>query len=86
MSWRNLLASIFGDFCGGSNCPGCDANDPCQESGRARVSGLLLRENRSLLGSQFQDDRPDLTGESELTDGGVGVTSGQFRLRKNRQK
>jgi hypothetical protein len=20
MSWRNLLASIFGDFCGGSNC------------------------------------------------------------------
>ncbi len=29
----------------------CNANDPCQESGRARVSGLLLRENRSLLGS-----------------------------------
>jgi len=23
MYWRNLLASIFGDFCGGSNCPGC---------------------------------------------------------------
>src|SRR6267378_569763 len=22
MYWRNLLASIFGDFCGGSNCPG----------------------------------------------------------------
>jgi hypothetical protein len=21
MSWRKLLASIFGDFCGGSNCP-----------------------------------------------------------------
>ena len=25
-------------------------------------------------------------GESELTDDGVGVTSGQFRLRKNHQK
>src|SRR5260221_12341374 len=25
MYWRNLLASIFGDFCGGSNCAGCVA-------------------------------------------------------------
>jgi hypothetical protein len=23
MSWRNLLASIFGDFCGGSSLPDC---------------------------------------------------------------
>jgi hypothetical protein len=36
MSWRNLLASIFGDFWGS-----------------ARVVGLLLRGNRSLLSSEF---------------------------------
>jgi len=32
MSWRNLLASIFGDFCGGSNCPGVTPTIPAKKA------------------------------------------------------
>jgi hypothetical protein len=32
MSWRNLLASIFGDFCGGSNCPGVMPTIPAKKA------------------------------------------------------
>src|SRR5260221_9828090 len=32
MYWRNLLASIFGDFCGGSNCPGVTPTIPAKKA------------------------------------------------------
>jgi hypothetical protein len=32
MSWRNLLAFIFGDFCGGSNCPGVTPTIPAKKA------------------------------------------------------
>src|ERR1700693_5072991 len=54
--------------------PRGDANDPCQESGSARVSGLLLREPRDSSGKEPRGYSPskrqsgsDLRASSQKT-------------------
>ena len=60
-----LIATKARLFMGQGTSPGVTPTIRCQESGGARVSGLLLRGKRSLLGPKFSDDRPDLTDDTE---------------------